>query len=210
MNYIVQLLDFFSHHGPNGTHQCVVFELLGPSVDMVLEDYGEELCNLDPETILRISIQILRGIKFIHSASMCHGGEYCIPCRDCLHADQISDISGQNIAFTCTRLLHTAKEQLFKVIGAPKIEPLARLDGVPLPDNLPTQLVRAAEWVEWTDEDDEDIRLFDFGESFLQGEEPEKLAQPGMLRVPEIIFTETFDHRVDLWRAGCMVSWMFI
>lgn len=103
--------------------------------------------------------------------------------------------------------MHTPEEELLEVIGAPKVEPLARLDGVPLPDNLPRQLVQAAEWVKWIYEDEEDIRLFDFGESFLQGEEPESLAQPGLLRVPEIIFTGRFDHRVDLWRAGCMVSW---
>ena len=106
--------------------------------------------------------------------------------------------------------MHTPEEELFEVIGAPKVEPSARLDGVPLPDNLPTQLVQAAEWVKWIYEDEEDIRLFDFGESFFQGEEPESLAQPGLLRVPEIIFTGRFDHRVDLWRAGCMVSWFHI
>lgn len=57
---------------------------------------------------------------------------------------------------------------------------------------LPTQLVKAAEWIEWIDEVDEDIRLLDFGESFLQGQEPQKLAQPGSLRVPETIFTDFF------------------
>lgn len=70
---------------------------------------------------------------------------------------------------------------------------------------MPTQLVKAAEWDEWIDEDDEEIRLLDFGESFFQGEEPKKLAQPSSLRVPETIFTNFFDYRVDLWRAGCMV-----
>jgi len=87
----------------------------------------------------------------------------------------------------------------------PEIEPLARIDGTPLGKEFPTQLVKAAEWVDWIDEDDEEIRVLDFGESFLQGHEPEKLAQPGSLRVPETIFTDRFDYRVDLWRTGCMV-----
>jgi hypothetical protein len=43
-------------------------------------------------------------------------------------------------------------------------------------------------------------------ESFLQGAEPTRLAQPPALKVPETIFAESFDHRVDLWRAGCVVS----
>lgn len=38
---IVQLLEDFLHQGPNGCHQCLVFELLGPSVDAVARDYHE-------------------------------------------------------------------------------------------------------------------------------------------------------------------------
>ena len=63
------------HKGPNGVHQCLVFELLGPSVDKVLWDYHEGHDELDPETVLRISTQLLKAIKFIHSTRMCHGGK---------------------------------------------------------------------------------------------------------------------------------------
>ena len=83
--------------------------------------------------------------------------------------------------------MNTTEEQLFDVLGFPEIEPLARIDGTPLENGLPTQLVKAAEWVDWIDEDDEEIRLLDIGEGFFQGEEPKKLAQPGMLRVPEML-----------------------
>lgn len=73
--YIVQLLDSFSHQGPNGIHQCLVFELLGPSVDMVLADYREGQDALDSETILSMSRQLLKAVQFIHSTGMCHGGK---------------------------------------------------------------------------------------------------------------------------------------
>jgi hypothetical protein len=59
--------------------------------------------------------------------------------------------------------------------------------------------------MEWIDEDEEDIRLIDFGETFTQGAEPERIAQPGVLRVPETIFTDRFDYRIDLWRVGFAV-----
>ncbi|OJJ30824.1 hypothetical protein ASPWEDRAFT_54195 [Aspergillus wentii DTO 134E9] len=193
-NYIVQLLDSFSHQGPNGLHQCLVFELLGPTVDKVLADYHEDKDSLDPETVLRISKQLLEAIGFIHSAGMCHG-----------------DISGRNIAFSCNNLSKATEEELFAVLGSPGTEPLARIDGAVLEKGLPTQLVKAAKWVDWIDEDDEDIRLLDVGESFRQGEEPERLAQPGPLRVPETLFTDSFDYRIDLWRAGCMIySFLFM
>lgn len=80
-----------------------------------------------------------------------------------------------------------------------------RKDGTPLGPRLPKHLVRKAEWVDWTDEDEEDIRLIDFGEALPLGKAPARIAQPQDLRVPETIFTDHFDHRVDLWRAGCVV-----
>lgn len=83
---------------------------------------------------------------------------------------------------------------------------MARLDGTPLDESLPTQLVKAVEWAEWVDEDEENIRLLDIGESFLQGEEPERLPQPVMLKAPETILTNMFDYRIDLWRVGYLVG----
>ncbi|PIG87534.1 hypothetical protein AARAC_003895 [Aspergillus arachidicola] len=108
------------------------------------------------------------------------------------------------MAFSCTHLSHASENELFEVLGTPEIELLVRVDGAPLQNGLPTQRVKAAEWVEWVDEDDEEIRSLDVGESFLQGEEPKVLAQLGTLRVPETIFTDSFDYCIDLWRVGCM------
>lgn len=74
-HYIVQLLDSFTHKGPNGVHPCLVFELLGPSVDKALADYHEGHDKLCSDTVLRMSTQLLEAVKFIHSAGLCHGGE---------------------------------------------------------------------------------------------------------------------------------------
>jgi len=85
------------------------------------------------------------------------------------------------------------------------VEELTRIDGKPLDKGVPKQLVKAVCWVEWVDEDEEDLRLIDFGESFLQGAEPKAIPQPDSLRAPETIFMDSFDYRLDLWRAGCVV-----
>lgn len=95
-------------------------------------------------------------------------------------------------------MLNSPGQELFDILSSPKVEPPARNDSTPLDNGLRTQLVKAGEWVDWIDEDQEGIRLLDFGESFLKGEEPEKLAQPSNLRVPETIFTDHFDYRLDL------------
>lgn len=71
--HIVQLLDDFLHQGPNGIHQCPVFALLGPTVDMVVSDYHTVGDLLEPETILRLSEQLLQAIDFLHEVGYIHG-----------------------------------------------------------------------------------------------------------------------------------------
>lgn len=118
----------------------------------------------------------------------------------------MADISSRNICFTCSHLSQSSEGDIFDVLGAPESEELARLDGKPIADGLPKQLVKVASWDNWADEDEEDLRLIDFGEAFLQGQEPTRLAQPDALRAPETILTNKFDYRLDLWRAGIAVS----
>lgn len=70
----VQLLDYFNIKGPNGSHNCLVTELLGPSLASVHSLYGQLAQVLRPETILRASKQLLQGVSFIHQAGLVHGG----------------------------------------------------------------------------------------------------------------------------------------
>ncbi|KAK0101452.1 hypothetical protein ONS95_006625 [Cadophora gregata] len=188
LHHVVKKFDDFIHRGPNGCHQCLVFELLGPSVDTISNDYRESGDQLDSETILKITTQMLEAISFIHEVGYTHG-----------------DISGSNLVFTCPRLARLPQEDLFEVLGTPDFEALARIDGQPLQAGVPKQLVKKADWVNWIDEDEEDIRLIDFGEAFVQGSTPDGLAQPADLRAPETIFADHFDHRLDLWRAGLTI-----
>ncbi len=72
--HIVQLLDDFVHEGPNGYHQCLVFELLGPTVNTLVSDahhFGE---RLDTDMIIGISTQMLEAVVFMHEAGYAHGG----------------------------------------------------------------------------------------------------------------------------------------
>ncbi len=73
--YIIQLLDDFLHEGPNGCHQCLVFELLGPTVDIIVNDCREEGERFDTETVTKISRQLLHAVAFMHAAGYAHGGK---------------------------------------------------------------------------------------------------------------------------------------
>lgn len=73
------MLDSFVHIGPDGIHQCIVFELLGPTVARVIEDYRMDHGSLDSDPILQMSIELLGALNNIQCAGMCHGGEQLFP-----------------------------------------------------------------------------------------------------------------------------------
>lgn len=205
--YIVELYDVFTHDGPNGSHLCIVTELLGPSVETVISDYHSGGERLDRHDIIRLAKQLLLGISATHEAGFAHGGKQASFHENYQELmDSNVDISGANVVFTASKLVHLSEHALFDVIGYPESRSLFHEDGAPLGRSLPKHLVRKASWDDWTDEDEEDIRLIDWGEAFPLGQPRSQLAQPSDLKAPETILTGTFDHRVDLWRAGCVVS----
>ena len=67
--YIVTLVDSFSVTGPNGSHQCLVYPLLGPSVKRTLKILPESSGG-------RVCRQIASGVEFLHENGICHGGEW--------------------------------------------------------------------------------------------------------------------------------------
>lgn len=74
--HVVQLYDTFDHQGPNGVHQCIVLQLLGPSLGPVISKSTHAgAVLLKPPEILRLSEQVLNAVSFVHSAGFAHGGE---------------------------------------------------------------------------------------------------------------------------------------
>lgn len=73
---ISKLLETFVHHGPNGAHQCLVLEFLGPTLATVLTNYNDSHRHLPYETVLRLSRQFLQAVALIHQAGCDHGGMF--------------------------------------------------------------------------------------------------------------------------------------
>lgn len=119
-----------------------------------------------------------------------------------------ADISIHNVAFCNRRLSKLPEAEIFEALGHPEPDELTRVDGQPLGQSVPSQLVQSAQWTGWPlddDEDDENIRIIDFGEAYDKDAAPVRLAQPDGLQAPETIFTGRFDYRQDLWRVGLVV-----
>lgn len=65
--HIVELLDEFEITGPNGRHQCLVTEALGPWLKSGL---------LSPGDSWEVARQLVEATVYIHSMNIVHGGEY--------------------------------------------------------------------------------------------------------------------------------------
>lgn len=66
------LYDDFVHNGPNGAHQCIVMQVLGPSLKTVIESFYNE--RIDLEDLLRLARQVLDATATLHEAGFAHGG----------------------------------------------------------------------------------------------------------------------------------------
>lgn len=66
---VVQVIDHFLHTGPNGKHQCIVTELLGPDVGLDID--------ILPWSVGRAIIrQVTYAIRYLHRNNTVHGGMY--------------------------------------------------------------------------------------------------------------------------------------
>lgn len=78
--HVTQLLGEFEHRGPNGTHRCLVFEPMGPSVNTMVEELPqfkprrrEMKVRYPPDMAKSILKQSLQALAFLHSNGVAHG-----------------------------------------------------------------------------------------------------------------------------------------
>ncbi|KAJ6593445.1 kinase-like domain-containing protein [Mycena capillaripes] len=70
--FVMQIIDYFEHEGPNGVHRCIVAEVLGPSLSADLEDVYPSEC-FPSDVAKRLVTQVGFGVKFLHSKGVVHG-----------------------------------------------------------------------------------------------------------------------------------------
>ncbi|KAF9998441.1 serine/threonine protein kinase, CMGC group [Entomortierella chlamydospora] len=62
--YVVELLDHFKHHGPNGVHVCMVFEVLGENLLSLIKRYHHR--GIPIPLVQQIIYQVLMGLDYMH------------------------------------------------------------------------------------------------------------------------------------------------
>jgi serine/threonine-protein kinase SRPK3 len=71
MQNICLPLDQFQIDGPNGSHLCFVYPVLGPFVSSYTLNMFE-----NPDKVLRnICLDVVQALGFLHGHEICHGGE---------------------------------------------------------------------------------------------------------------------------------------
>lgn len=61
---VVQLIDYFEHHGQNGKHVCMVFETMGPNVLALIKRYNFKGIPLD--IVRKVAAHTLIGLDYLH------------------------------------------------------------------------------------------------------------------------------------------------
>jgi serine/threonine protein kinase len=112
------LLDEFQHHGPNGKHQCLVFQPMGATVASLVEELPENKPKMYGKVerypkwvVKKILLHALRGLAFLHRNGVVHG-----------------DIQPGNLLFSIDSLDEIDEEDLQQDEAATAI-PVRRLDG---------------------------------------------------------------------------------
>ncbi|KAF2151295.1 kinase-like protein [Myriangium duriaei CBS 260.36] len=187
---VMQLLDFFSIEGPNGSHDCIVAELLGPSIADYLE--AQSLTRVPLSTAKSFARQVLIALSKLHKLNIGHG-----------------DLHTRNISLKSESWASMTTDRLERILGSPKMSPV-RSDhhDQPLESGVPRYLVGpASAYIDPSQLNSYNIVLTDFGEAFQDGDrdKPSTLQTPLYLRAPEVIFEDEWDHGVDLWTAGCTI-----
>ncbi|KAF2628840.1 kinase-like protein [Macroventuria anomochaeta] len=185
--HVMTMQDHFQLNGPNGTHDCFVLELLGPSVADYLDAHFDNE-RLPGKLARKIAKQTLLGLSYIHEQGIGH-----------------ADLHTRNLAFTVPSIHALQEEDLFQKLGKPVTGFVQRTDRKPLEPSMPRYLVKPSSYSTNYNFSLDAVKIVDFGQSFWSADPPKTFHTPLPLRAPEIIFRDRVDWRVDLWSMGCML-----
>ncbi|KAK7740306.1 hypothetical protein SLS63_001508 [Diaporthe eres] len=174
--YVCHLIDDFEHKGPNGTHVCLVFELMGET----LASFGVWLANQ------RIPYELMRKwtLQLIYALNFAHG--YLKP---------------DNI-FVKYRDFSLVEKDYLVEMPLPKQnrdeESYTPVRSVPLRWSYFNE-------DQGKDVFGFDIVLGDWGVSSWADKHLTELIQPVKLRAPECLIQAPWDAKVDVWNLGAIV-----
>ncbi|KAJ5755267.1 protein kinase [Penicillium manginii] len=153
-NHTVHMLDHFDLKGPNGSHKCLVYELLGPNVPDIIDASFPD-GRLPGKLAKIIAKQCLIGLDSLHQLKIGHG-----------------DLHTRNLAFAMPHIDNLTEEKFIEILGKPEVGYVQKRDGKFLEAGVPEYVVRPASYGNNSWILAQDVKIIDFGESFLHTAPP--------------------------------------
>ncbi|KAI1748518.1 kinase-like domain-containing protein [Xylaria castorea] len=186
-------LDRFNIEGPNGTHPCFVTLPARCNLRDAKEASDSRLFQLDVARSL--AAQLTLAISLVHSQGYAHG-----------------DLHLGNLLFQLpSSLANLSLDELYAKFRAPELEPVARLDGKPLPSGVPSHAVQPV-WLGGASDEivlsEAKLILNDFGTAFRPSDNTRfESYTPLIIRPPEALFEPTtpLSFASDIWSLGCTI-----
>ncbi|KAF7556743.1 hypothetical protein G7Z17_g1257 [Cylindrodendrum hubeiense] len=194
--HVLLPLDHFTEQGPNGNHQCLLYEPMGVTVASgvhKIPQYRDKVRMMGerrryPKWMVKTILKhTLLGLSSIHQRKVVHG-----------------DLQPGNLLFA-TRGLDLVDEAELVQSPGDTTDTIKRLDGkidrwAPPYLALGQSLDKYADFTE-----NMEIKISDLGAAFFQDLPPTKIVTPFALRAPEIILKQKVDEKIDIWSFGCLI-----
>ncbi|KAI0965912.1 serine protein kinase [Xylaria arbuscula] len=200
--FVTRILGEFEHIGPNGTHKCLVFEAMGPTVNSMVEELPQfkprnrhMKVRYPPQMARTILKQSLEALDFLHGIGIAHG-----------------DFQPGNMLFALDDIDSQPEDALRQkqVVNDGTLcgsisPPVERLDGKQ-DQWAPRYLCVGKPLVDFTNYTDNlKIKLSDMGGAYFFQEPPLKPVVPAGLRPPELVLSGALNETVDIWSFGCLI-----
>ncbi|KAG8411412.1 hypothetical protein J3458_015472 [Metarhizium acridum] len=184
-HYLCLPKEQFNSESPNGTHLCLVYPVVGPTVDQAALIFEEEQ-NIS--SILRtISRSIVEALAILHRRGICH-----------------ADFRPANVLLGLQSLDGLEEEQVLALLGEPEKETIQiQEDSLPTPEipYAPKYLVYP---IDFRDTSPAFILpravVIDFGETAAEESPP---GIPVNYAAPEVILKGSGGQEMDLWSLAC-------
>ncbi|TDL18347.1 kinase-like protein [Rickenella mellea] len=203
-DHVLGLLDHFKISGPNGNHDVLVLDVLGPSPNELRDrhDDGEVFVWKHAKVI---SKEVSLGLDFLHKIGVMHG-----------------DLHGGNVAFSLPELNGKPEDVVVGFLEPPRTytvepsndpsQPAYLIEPSPFSDRFMDEVLLAGSQIMWR------MKIFDFGSAFLADNRPKEIHTPLFVRAPELIFNALssgtveldWGPKIDVWSLGCLVRLGFL
>ncbi|GIJ97978.1 hypothetical protein Aspvir_000086 [Aspergillus viridinutans] len=180
--HVIELLDYFEHHGPNGTHLCLVLPaMVSDAAAMTVNGRPHQAAD-----IRSISEQILLGLDFLHTLGVIH-----------------CDLQPANVLFSTVGVANSEIR-----LQPPEFSPIRWLEGTTADDSAPQYLMPTQRRRGQLDDADFSklmVKIGDLGGAVCGRHSNQKPVTPTALRAPELIRRNTWDAGIDIWTLGCLI-----